>query len=109
MEPRMPRGVKEVILVRRDEQGKLTSRTVHRRKRKKKGGTAPLDTVGRAVRKVVSAQQDAVKTYLERHDESNREKSDGWLRDLPYNTYRAARRGFRKVCRGLGLPSIEVD
>jgi hypothetical protein len=105
----MTRGVEEVIVLRRDEQGRLRTRTIYRRHTKKKKGTPPVSTVGRVVRKIVSGYETAAKVYLNRHDESNRKKSDGWVRDLSYNTYRAARRGYRKIRRALGLPGIELD
>jgi hypothetical protein len=109
MNVRMTRGVEEVIVLRRDESGRLRTRTIYQRHTKKKKGTPPVSTIGRVVRKMVSGYESAAKVYLTRHDESNRKKSDGWLRDLPYNTFRAARRGFRKVRRAFGLPAIELD
>jgi hypothetical protein len=96
-------------VLRRDEQGRLRTRTIYRRHTKKKKGTPPVSTVGRVVRKIVSGYETAAKVYLNRHDESNRNKSDGWVRELSYNTYRAARRGYRKIRRALGLPGIELD
>jgi hypothetical protein len=109
MNVRMSKGVEEVIVLRRDEHGRLRTRTIYKRSKKRKKGTPPVSTVGRVMRKIVSGTESAAKVYLDRHDESNRKKSDGWLRDLPYNTYRAARRGFRRVRRAFGLPAIEFD
>jgi hypothetical protein len=109
MNVRMSRGVEEVIVLQRDEHGRLRTRTIYRRHKKRKKNTAPVGTVGRVVRKIVSGSESAAKVYLNRHDESNRKKSDGWVRDLPYNTYRAARRGLRRVRRAFGLPAIELD
>src|SRR5689334_2368482 len=108
MNVRMSRGVEEIIVLRQDERGRLRTRTIYRRSKKRKKGTPPVSTVGRVVRKIVSGYESAAKVYLDRHNESNREKSDGWLRDFSYNTYRAARRGFRKVRRAFGLPAIEL-
>ena len=109
MNVRMTRGVEEVIVLRRDDHGKLSTRTIYQRSTKKKKGTPPVSTIGRVVRKIVSGHESAAQVYLHRHDESNRKKSDGWLRDFSYNSYRAARRGYRKIRRALGLPAIEID
>jgi hypothetical protein len=109
MDLRMSRGVQEVILLSQDERGRRRPRTVYRRSKRRKKGTDPLGSVGKVVRKLVAAQETAARTYLRRHDESNREKRDGWLRDLSYNVYRANRRGVRKVRGVIGLPSVEVD
>jgi len=109
MNVRMTKNVEEVIVLRRDEHGRLQTRTIYRRQSKKKRGTPPVSTVGRVVRKIVSGYESAAKVYLDRHDDSNRKKSDGWVRDFSYNTYRAAKRGYRKIRRALGLPAIELD
>jgi hypothetical protein len=109
MNVRMSKGVEEIIVLRRDEQGRLRKRTIYQRSKKQKKSTPSVGPVGRVMRKIVSGSESAAKLYLDRHDESNRKKSDGWLRDLPYNTYRAARRGMRKVRRAFGLPAIDFD
>jgi hypothetical protein len=109
MDLRLSKQVEEVVLIFRDDNDRRVSRTVFRRGKKSKKGAAPLNSIGRLVRKVVSGQETVAKDYLERHDASNRDKPDGWLRDLSYNVYRATRRGVRKVSRNVGLPSIDVD
>jgi hypothetical protein len=109
MDLRLPKGVVEVVLLRQDDHGRHTTRTVYRRHRRRKRGTQPLDELGRVVRKVVAGQKAAAEKYLDRHDASNRDKADGWVQELSYNVYRATGRGLRKVRRALGLPSIVVD
>jgi len=103
----MSKAVEEIILLRQDDRGRSTSRTVYRRRKKRKKGSEPLETVGKMVRKLVSGQQTAAEMYVRRHDKSNREERDGWIRDLSYNVFRATRRGLKKVRRAFGLPSLE--
>jgi hypothetical protein len=107
MDLRLSKAVEKVILIRRDESGRDVLRTVYRRSERRKSSTGPLRMVGSAVRKIIAAQEAAARTYLDRHDRSNREKSDGWLRDLTYNVYRATRRGLKKVQRTMDLPTID--
>jgi hypothetical protein len=109
MDVRMTKGVESIILIKREDEGRHTSRTIYRRKRARKRGTEPFDSIGRAVRKLVTGQKEAAEKYLDRHDESNSDKKDGWMRDLPYNVYRATSRGLRRVRRALGLPSLMAD
>jgi hypothetical protein len=109
MDLRMNRGVEEVILLRQDDRGRTTTRTVFRRSKKAKKGSGPLHTLGRVVRGLVAGQQVAAKNYLAHHDKSNRERSDGWMTDLSSNVYRATRRGLRKVRRVSGLPEIDIE
>src|SRR5215218_6693074 len=109
MDLRLRKSIDEVVLIYRDDHDRRRVRTVFRKSRKSKKGTGPVHSIGRVVRKIMSSHETAVKTYLDRHDESNREKKDGWLRELSYNVYRATRRGTRKLQRGMGLPSIDID
>jgi hypothetical protein len=106
MDLRLSREVERVILLQHDDQGRRVATTVYRKNNKRKKGTGPLEPLGKVVRKIVAGQQDVARVYLARHDESNREKADGWVRDLPYNVYRTGRLGFRKIRRATGLPSI---
>ncbi len=107
MDLRMSKAVEEIILLREDDRGRSITRTVYRRRKKKKKGTGALDKIGDAVRDMVSGQRDAANQYLRKHDESNREERDGWVRDLSYNVFRATRRGLKKVRRAVGLPAVE--
>ena len=46
----------------------------------------PLEKAVRAGSRSLSAMGD---TYRELHGKSNSKKADGWIRDLPYNVYKA--------------------
>jgi hypothetical protein len=109
MDIRVGRGVEEITILYRTDDGKRTARTVYRRGGKRKRGTGPADSLGGIVNQLVASQEAAAKAYRTRHKQSNREKSDGWARDLPYNVYRATRRGLRKVRGAGGLPTIDLD
>jgi hypothetical protein len=102
MDIRVPRGVESIIIIKRDDEGRHT-RTTFRRSERRKRGSEPLDSMGRAMRKMAEGQRAAAEKYLEKHDRSNRDRRDGWARDLPYNVYQATSRGLRKVYRALGL------
>jgi hypothetical protein len=109
MDVRITKGVESIVVIKRADGGRETTRTVYRRKKRRKRGTEPLDSLGRVVRKIVEGGRAAAEKYLDEHDESNRGKKDGWVRDMPYNVYRATSRGLRKVRRTLGLPSVVAD
>jgi len=109
MDLRLRNSINRVTVVYHDDEDRQRVRTIYSKNRKSRKGTEPVRSLGRLVRKVVSSYESGLKTYLDRHDESNRDKKDGWLRELSYNVYRATRRGSRKLRRTLGLPSIDLD
>jgi hypothetical protein len=109
MDLRLSGGVEEVIVLHRDDNNHRTTRTIFRKNKRRKKSTGGLGTLDKVVRRVVISQKAAAETYLKRHDESNQNKSDGWLRDLGYNVYKATRRGLKKVSKLPGLPGIDLD
>jgi hypothetical protein len=110
MDLRMKKSVREVIQIGRDENGKRCAATVYKKRgERKKKGTWGLSQIGKLMRKVAVGQRAAADVYLKRHNESNRKKADGWLFDLPYNVYRATRRGLKKVTSAVPLPAVESE
>jgi hypothetical protein len=107
MDLRLSKAVKEVIILQRDDRGRRIQKTLYRQGKRRKRGSAPLDNVGRVVRKIVAGGEAAAQSYLSRHEQSNRKRPDGWVRDLPYNVFKATRRGLRKVSGITNLPSID--
>jgi hypothetical protein len=97
MDLRMGKRVREVVQLRRDQTGRTRAITLYSKKRRRSKGTWGLNQVGRVVRTIAASQKAFAETYLERHDRSRRKKTDGWIRDLPYNVYRAVRRGGKKL------------
>lgn len=55
--------------------------------KKQSKGLKPLE---RMIRKLVKSELAAANTYLERHERSNRRKSNGWLWDMGKNLKKAA-------------------
>jgi hypothetical protein len=104
MDLRMGKRVEEVIQLRRDQGGRRRAVTLYSKKKRLKQGTWGLNQVGHVFRTFAASQRAAADAYLDRHDSSSRKKPDGWVRDLPYNVYRAARRGAKKLRAIAPLP-----
>ncbi len=68
-----------------------------RRKKQSRG----LRGIERLIRSSASARSVYAKTYLDRHERSNRKKRDGWLRDRRYNVVVARRKAMKRLRRGL--------
>ena len=96
--PRMRKWVARVTLVERNESGKTTSRSLYSRDwKKKKKQTDGLKEVGKGIRRVHNALRAIENDYVRRHDRSNGKKRDGWVKDLPDNVAKSARKGAKKV------------
>jgi hypothetical protein len=108
MDLRMGKGVQEVVVLRRQPGGRLRATTLYEKRKRRKKGTWGLNQVGKVVRTFAASQRAAAEAYLERHERSSRKKKDGWVRDLPYNVYRAARRGAKKL-RAVALLPLPGD
>jgi len=95
MDLRFAKGVRKVISVETNSDGTRTVTTLYRKAQpKKKGSLTPAEKVARAA---ASGIQTAGQEYVALHDKSNSQKSDGWLRDMPYNVYRATRKAATKL------------
>jgi len=66
-------------------------------KGKKKKQSRGLRVIERTIDQIARANESFWTTYHSKHDLSNREKRDGWLRDLNDNIYRAARNANKRV------------
>ncbi len=97
MDLRMGKRVEEVVELSRDRRGRTRAVTLYSKKKRRKKGTWALNQVAHVIRTLAASQRASADAYLERHDRSNRKKPDGWIRDLPYNVYRAVRRGGKKL------------
>ncbi len=65
--------------------------------RKKQSKT--LKPIERMIRKIVKCELAGANAYLERHDRSNKRKSNGWIRDIGKNLAKAvntARKSAKK-------------
>ena len=108
MDLRFGKGVRKVISVETDSDGTRTVTTMYRKKKPKKHSNFG------AVEKIARSAGTGVRTlgdeYVARHDKSNREKTDGWFRDLPYNVYRATRKATKKLqLLPIPLPYADSD
>ncbi|MBW4583782.1 hypothetical protein G7B40_013240 [Aetokthonos hydrillicola Thurmond2011] len=56
-----------------------------RRRRKKKKQSKFLSPWEKSVRRLARNEVKAAKTYLDRHERSNKKKKNGWLRDFNKN------------------------
>ncbi len=97
MDLRRGKRVQEVVQLRRDRTGRTRANTLYCKRTRRKKGTWGLNQIGHVVRTIAASQRASADAYLSRHDRSSRKKTDGWVRDLPYNVYRAARRGAKKL------------
>ncbi len=73
---------------------------VYERKKKRRKGSLVFSGLERLIRRTMMAQRAYADSYLQRHDESNAKKKDGWMREGIYNNARASRKAV-KVMRGL--------
>jgi len=91
-------NVLSVVRLERDKAGQLTPIVLHEMKTKKiKKSKGPLGILDRTIRRVASAEAAFANSYLDRHQQSNQDEKDGWVKDLPINIYRANRKGFKKL------------
>ena len=74
---------------------------IYERKRKKKKGSALFRRMDKMVRRSMKAQKLFAEDYLRRHDKSNAERRDGWVRDGLYNNMRAGRKAMKELKRAV--------
>ncbi len=83
------KSIRRISVLQRDPSGAVTPVVLYQRSRSKKKGTRGFVVLERATRRIMKAQRSAADSYLSRHDQSNRKRRDGWIRDLPINVARA--------------------
>lgn len=92
MDLRVSSSIRRILVIQPGEGGRWHTETLYEKKRrKKKKGTRLLRPLEKRVRSASKANRKTFETYEKRHKKSNRKKRDGWIRDLNYNVYRAAR------------------
>jgi alpha-N-acetylglucosamine transferase len=99
-------NVVSVVRLERDQAGKLTPVVLHETKTKKtKKSKGVMGIADRAIRRLAKAEVAFANSYLDRHEQSNQDERDGWIKDLPVNVIRAQRKGWKqlKVSRLLPL------
>ena len=98
MDFRMVKSVRTIIKLGKGAAGTIEPVEIYRRPEpERKKGTRQLRPLDRTMRDLARAQQVAADTYLQRHDQSNEKKRDGWLRDMGNNVYRASCKGRKAL------------
>lgn len=94
----MAKGVERVIVLRQREGGRVEPHLVYKAtKRKRKQQSSSLRWLEGATHDAADMASTGANTYLILHKRSNRQKPDGWLRDLPDNLWTAAMEGKRRL------------
>jgi hypothetical protein len=82
-------SVKRVVVLRSEDSLGGYADTIYgkgrKRKKKKKKQSRALSPYEKVVRSFAKKQVKATRTYLDRHEESNRKKKNGWIRDFGKN------------------------
>lgn len=91
MEPiKIDSVVKSITFLKAKGDGRYDAERLTEAGRRKKQSRA-LKPLERLVRKLVRSELAAGKTYIERHEVSNRRKSNGWAKDMGKNLKKAMR------------------
>lgn len=95
---RLPKSVKEIVVLHADQSGALTGTTIFRRRAKgRKKGTVWLRPMERMTNDMAEAMAVSATEYVRRHHGSNRKRRDGWMRDAGTNVMRAAEKGAKRL------------
>jgi hypothetical protein len=98
--PRLPKSVRRVVTIQRDEKGTLVPITVYKSSSKKKKVSSALKPFEKMMRRMAKSQQRVADTYLSKHDKSTRKRKDGWLKDLVANVTTAGNKGRKTLTKG---------
>ncbi len=82
--------VKSITFLKAKSDGRYVSERLTDVGPRKKQSKA-LKPLERFVRKLVKSELAAAKTYIERHEQSNQKKSNGWVKDIGKNLKKAAK------------------
>ena len=88
--------VKEITIIEKDGNGNRTSETFYKKKggRRESGWAKPII---KAQRRSLKASRVFVNELLARNERSGKKKKDGWLRDAGENSFKSARKAYRKL------------
>jgi len=85
-----------VTILERNADGTLSVQSTATSSQKKKS-TKGLGLIEKIVRTGAEVGTTAAGSYLARHNKSNDEEKDGWIKDAPVNVVRASLKGIKKV------------
>jgi hypothetical protein len=77
--------------------GQVVPNVIYVGRQPKKKGSRRLKPVESAVRRAMEAVSASADDYLDRHDDSNAKKRDGWLMELPGNVYKSVKKGSKRM------------
>lgn len=82
-------SIKRIVVLRSEDSFGGYPDTIYgketKKKKKRKKQSRLLSPLEKNVRSMAKMQVKAAKTYLDRHEESNKKKRNGWIRDLNKN------------------------
>ena len=96
-EPRLNKLATKVILLQTSPTGEVTPVTVFKKKNKKKKSSRPLRGAESIMKRLTDAQRTFADTFSDRFKSSRRKKTDGWLRDLGNNVFKALNKSGKKL------------
>ena len=98
----MVNGIVRITVLQQQGDGGVKPSVVYKGRKgpksKNRNQTRGMTSFEGFVNEAVIAASTAANTYMSRHEQSNRNRQDGWLRDLPSNLWTAvsqAQRGCR--------------
>lgn len=95
---RLPKSVREIVLLQSDASGALSATTLFKRPSKdSRKGSMWLRPMERAISNIADATAATAGEYGRRHRASNSKRRDGWVRDANANMMRAAERGAKRL------------
>ena len=97
--PRLGKSVRRVTVLKAGRDG-VEAVTIFKQGRKKKKGTRAFRPIERLVRSVAKSNDAGAGTFLRRYKKSNRKRRDGWVRDMPANSMRAALKALKELSPG---------
>ena len=94
----LPNSVRRIVVLSKDPSGAVVPVTLYEKsEEKKKKGMRVFRPLEKAVRRFADATAVYADSYTDRHQDSNRKRRDGWMRDMNINMARAARKGAKRL------------
>jgi hypothetical protein len=89
----LPKSVRQVIVLSSSANGPATPVIVYGASSDKKKGSKMLRSIEKGARRLAKAQASAASSYLDRHQKSNTEKKNGWVKDIKKNVVKSVKVG----------------
>jgi hypothetical protein len=89
---KLPKSVRQVIVLGTSN-GTTTPVVIYGGSAEKKKGSKMLRPIEKAARRFAKKQSVAASAYLERHERSNADKKNGWVKDIKKNVTKSMKVG----------------